>query len=54
MKKWEYKIINSHSFKKPGIMKEFSPAVVESHLNKLGQDGWEIIYFDCKFKVKEI
>jgi hypothetical protein len=54
MKKWEYKIIHSHTFKKAGILKDFAVADVESQLNKLGQQGWEIIYFDCKFKVKEI
>jgi hypothetical protein len=54
MKKWEYKIINSHTFKKAGILKDFAVADVESQLNQLGQQGWEIVYFDCKFKVKEI
>jgi hypothetical protein len=54
MKKWEYKIINSHSFKKVGILKDFAVADVESQLNQLGQQGWQIVHFDCKFKVKEI
>jgi hypothetical protein len=54
MKKWEYKIINSHTFKKSGILKNFAVADVESQLNRLGQQGWEIVYFDCTFKVKEI
>ena len=54
MKKWEYKIINSHTVKKTGILSDYAVADVESLLNKLGQQGWEIVHFDCKFKVKKI
>ena len=54
MKTWEYKIIDHNAFKKPGLMKDFSPEDVEGFLNELGKDGWEFISFDCKFKIKEI
>ncbi len=54
MKKWEYKLVNSNFFKKPGLLKDFAITDVEAYLNKLGQQGWEIVYFDCKFKIKEI
>ena len=54
MKKWEYKIFNSHTFKKAGILNDYAIADVESLLNKLGQQGWEIVHFECKFKVKVI
>ena len=54
MKNWEYKIIDSNAYKKPGLMKDFSPKDVEGFLNKLGQQGWEVIEFQCKFKIKQI
>ncbi|MBN1782476.1 hypothetical protein JW948_15175 [bacterium] len=51
---WQYKLIDSNAFKKPGLMKDFAPADVEAYLNKLGQQGWEIVSFDCRFKLKAV
>ncbi|MFC1569491.1 DUF4177 domain-containing protein [bacterium] len=54
MRTWEYKIIDSNAYKKPGLMRNFTPADVDGFLNKYGQEGWELIHFQCKFKTKEI
>jgi hypothetical protein len=54
MKTWQYKFIDSNSLRKPGLMKDFSPSEVEAYLNTLGQEGWEIIHFHCKFRVKDV
>lgn len=54
MKTWEYKLIDSNVIKKPGLLKDFDPEDVEAHLNQLGQQGWEIIFFNCSFKVKKV
>jgi len=54
MKTWEYKLIDSNTVKKPGLMSDFPPEDVENLLNKLGGEGWEVIYFQCKFKAKQI
>lgn len=54
MKTWEYKLIDSNVLKKPGLLKDFDPADVETHLNQLGQQGWEIVFFNCIFKAKKV
>jgi len=54
MKQWEYRIIDSNTIKKPGLMKDFAVTDVQAYLNKIGETGWEIIDFQCKFKLKEI
>jgi hypothetical protein len=54
MKTWQYKFIDSNTMRKPGLMKDFSPSEVEAYLNQLGQEGWEIIHFQCKFRVKDV
>jgi hypothetical protein len=43
MKKWEYRIVDTRDLKGGGSMKGPSRDVIESHLNALGLDGWEII-----------
>src|SRR5215207_4379639 len=39
---WEYKVITS------GLHGFASPALLETHLNTLGKDEWEIIHFQTQ------
>ncbi|AWL10704.1 hypothetical protein HMF8227_00196 [Saliniradius amylolyticus] len=43
---WEYKIVDSSLAEKEGFLKGRTVDSVESYLNSLGQDGWEIIDID--------
>ena len=43
---WEYKIIDSEEAEKGSFLKGRSVAQVESYLNSLGKEGWEIIDID--------
>jgi hypothetical protein len=49
MKKWEYKIIDTKEIPGVKIFKDKSRQAVEveAYLNKLGEQGWEIVNFDA-------
>ncbi|PCJ53566.1 MAG: hypothetical protein COA79_22655 [Planctomycetota bacterium] len=57
MDKWEYKMINSKNQPeaKGGILnsKRLSIEDAEIYLNKLGDEGWEIIDLDFDFLVHD-
>jgi len=46
MNLYEYKIIHSTDVESEGLFKGRSRQALENHLNKLGQQGWEIINVD--------
>ena len=46
MKKWEYRIIDSKDISREGIFKGRSREKIEEYLNRLGEEGWEIINID--------
>ncbi len=50
MIKWEYKFLDSRSVPDPkGIFpKPKTPSDIEEYLNRLGEDGWEIVNLDFK------
>ncbi len=48
MIKWEYKIVDSKHLSGGGAFKGKDREVVESYLNQLGEEGWEIV--DLHFK----
>ena len=43
---WEYKIIDSSKAEKAGFLKGRTVESVESYLNSIGEEGWEIINLD--------
>ncbi len=47
MRRWEYKIIDTKDVPGGGIFKGKKLADVEDYLNKLGEQGWEIINIDA-------
>jgi hypothetical protein len=47
MKKWEYKIIDTKEAPGGGFLTGKSPNAIEDYLNKLGEQGWEIVNFDA-------
>ena len=46
MRRWEYKLISANDVAGEGGFKGKSREVVESYLNNLGQEGWEVINVD--------
>lgn len=47
MKKWEYRLIDSHDVPGDGIWgDERDRARLEMYLNRLGKQGWEIVNLD--------
>ena len=48
MAKWEYKIVDSKDVPGGGIFKGKDRAAVESYLNQLGYEGWEIVNLDFR------
>ncbi len=46
MATWEYRIIDSRDVAREGLFSGRSRRKLEEHLNKLGQQGWEIINLD--------
>ena len=50
MQKWEYKVINTaESVKRESLWKDRDPERVEAFLNKLGEQGWEIVTTSYNF-----
>ena len=43
---WEYKIIDSDEAEKGGFLKRRTVEQVETYLNALGAEGWEIVDLD--------
>jgi len=46
MKTWEYKLVDSLDIEEGDFLAVKSREAVESHLNELGAQGWEIINLD--------
>jgi len=57
MEKWEYKLLNSKKLPEAdkGLFKQtkLSLTEAENYLNKLGEDGWEIIDIDFDFLIHD-
>ena len=47
MKKWEYKIIDTKDVPGGGVFKGKSRDAIETYLNELGAQGWEILNLDA-------
>ncbi len=48
MKRWEYMIIDSQVIPGGGIFKGKTSAEINSYLNELGDQGWEVINLDFR------
>ena len=48
MKKWEYRIIDSHEIPGGGVFKGKEPSEIDDYLNRLGDQGWEIVNLDFR------
>lgn len=48
MKKWEYMIVDSQEIPGGGIFKGKDRSDINNFLNKLGEEGWEIINLDFR------
>ena len=48
MKKWEYTIVDSKDVPGGGVFKGKDRAEIDRYLNKLGQEGWEIVNLDFR------
>ena len=46
MRRWEYKLISANDVAGEGGFKGKTREVVESYLNSLGKEGWEVINVD--------
>ena len=46
MKKWEYMIVDSKDVPGGGVFKGKDRSEVDTYLNQLGQEGWEIVNLD--------
>lgn len=46
--KWEYKMVDSNTVHRQGLLKGKSQDDIESYLNEIGADGWEIINLDFR------
>ena len=47
MTKWEYKFLTATDLEKRGLLvKTVDPDQIESYLNTLGDEGWEIVNLD--------
>ncbi len=46
MTKWAYKIIDSRDVEREGFFKGRERSKLEEYLNKLGEEGWEVINLD--------
>lgn len=47
MKKWEYRILDTQEVPGGGLFKGSSRQAVETYLNALGEQGWEVVNFDA-------
>lgn len=41
--KWEYRLFDSKDVKRDGLLKGKSRESIERYLNKLGDEGWEVV-----------
>ncbi|MBI2570000.1 MAG: DUF4177 domain-containing protein [Candidatus Schekmanbacteria bacterium] len=41
--KWEYRLVSSLEVEKPGMFKARRIEDIEAYLNKLGEDGWQMV-----------
>ncbi len=48
MKKWEYMIVDSKDVASGGIFRGRDRSAIDTYLNKLGQEGWEIVNLDFR------
>lgn len=48
MKKWKYMIVDSKDVPGGGILKGKDRSEVDAYLNRLGQQGWEIVNLDFR------
>jgi len=57
MKKWEYKLLDSKKLPEAekGIFKQSKLTLLEAemYLNRLGEEGWEIIDIDFDFLIHD-
>jgi hypothetical protein len=47
MKRWEYKVIDTNDVPRRDLFKGKNREDVEAFLNKLGDQGWEIVCLDA-------
>lgn len=45
-RKWEYQLISSGDLSGGGLFSPPEREALEAHLNRLGDDGWEIVGID--------
>ncbi len=48
MSKWEYLIVDSKDVPAGGFFRGKDRSEVDDYLNRLGQDGWEIVNLDFR------
>ena len=48
MKKWEYMIVDSKDVASGGIFRGRDRSEIDKYLNRLGQEGWEIVNLDFR------
>ena len=48
MRRWEYKVVDSQDVPSGGIFRGRDRSCVESYLNQIGQEGWEVINLDFR------
>ena len=46
MRKWEYKLVDSKDVPSDGMFKGRTRAALETYLNELGAEGWELVNID--------
>lgn len=46
MKKWEYRFLDSMDIEEGGFLAVKSRGAIETYLNGLGDEGWEIVNLD--------
>jgi hypothetical protein len=48
MTQWEYRIVDSQEIAREGLFRGRSREAIETFLNNLGREGWEIINMDWR------
>ncbi len=48
MKKWEYKVLDLSDIPGGGLFGDKERSDVEQYLNRLGQQGWELVHADFR------
>lgn len=46
MRKWEYRFLDSMDIEEGGFLAVKSRDAVEAYLNRIGDEGWEVINLD--------